>query len=177
VLGLRKTPGLAVLFAPVFALALLPVPDVFPTRSLEPAPAGANFVVGANAVFALLALAVAARFFTLAPNVYVSDSEIGLLGALRRSRELARGRGVLFLTVALAPVALVGLGVGSAAWGEAGYGSAFMDPSIVRKLTGITFLACIAAAPVTSAVLKAAAYEIATRGTARGAADPANKNA
>ncbi|HZU99730.1 MAG TPA: hypothetical protein VFF73_23665 [Planctomycetota bacterium] len=159
-----RIPGVHLLYLPVLAAYQLPAPDPWTTWSLEYLPAGAIGVQFAGLVIALVVVLIAATTFALAPAAYVSDPSLGVRAALCRSRELARGRRALFVTVSSLPAALVAAGIVAATLGERlTLGGALLPGSAARTLAIVAGLACIAIAPTLSAALKTAALNIATR--------------
>ncbi|HZU99731.1 MAG TPA: hypothetical protein VFF73_23670 [Planctomycetota bacterium] len=159
-----KFLGLALLYVPVIAAWLLPVPDFFWSRSFDKPPELAPVAEFSGLAVALIVLLVAATRFTLTPAVYLSDRSIGLRAALRRSRELAVGRRAIFVTVSLLPVAVAAAGLVSFGFGEKlTFGGQILGDAFSRQLARLVGFACVAVTPLLAAALKSAALNIATR--------------
>jgi hypothetical protein len=163
-----RIPGLCLLYVPAAALCLLPIPDVFHTRSLADPPPLSTVVPLVNLAIALTLVGLSVRF-TLAPALYVSAAAPALGAAFARSRELYRGHATLFLPVALLPAGLAAAGVGALALSRGNLGRPWLEPATAETLASVTGLACLALAPTLAAALKVAALRIAagpTDGTA-----------
>ena len=99
---------------------------------------------------------------SLAPVVVLVE-DLGGVAAFRRSSELSRGHGVLFLAVGVAPLLHAGAVVALAAVSsEASFGRAVLGREVLDAACGLLGVAGVAATPAVAALLQVAAYRIVT---------------